>query len=78
MCFDLLYKFETFHILRGNELDVIRNMYLCSSKVPVILIRVWWKFNFIDRFFKNTQISNFVTISPLEAKLFNEDGRTDG
>ena len=33
--------------------------------------------NFLDRFFsKNTQISNFMKIRQVGAKLFHEDGRT--
>jgi len=33
--------------------------------------------NFVDAFLKNTQISNFTNIRPVEVKLFNEDGRMD-
>jgi hypothetical protein len=36
------------------------------------------KLNFIARFSKNTQISNFTKISSVGAKLFHSDGRTDG
>ena len=33
--------------------------------------------HFLDRFSKNTQISNFVKIQQLGAGSFHEDGRTD-
>jgi hypothetical protein len=31
--------------------------------------------NILDRFSKNTQISNFIRIRPAEAELFRADGR---
>jgi len=34
--------------------------------------------NFVDRFSKHAQISNFVKISPLGAELSRADGHTDG
>jgi len=34
--------------------------------------------NFLDRFSKNTQISNFVKIRSVGAELIHADGRTDG
>jgi len=40
--------------------------------VPVILV----SFN-LDRFSKNTQISNFVKIRPVAAKLLHAGRRTD-
>jgi hypothetical protein len=33
--------------------------------------------NFLDRFSKKNQISNFTKIRPVEAELFHADGRTD-
>ena len=34
-------------------------------------------FNFLDIFSKDTQISNFLKIRPVEAELFHADGQTD-
>ena len=36
------------------------------------------KLNFIDRFSKNTQISNFMKLLSLGAQLFHGDGRKNG
>jgi len=35
------------------------------------------RFNFLDRFWKNSQISNFTNIRPMAAKLFHANGQTD-
>jgi len=32
----------------------------------------------LDRFSKNTQMSDFMKILPVGAELFREDGRTEG
>jgi len=68
---------ETFHILRRTEIDVIRAVYLCSSKVPVI-IRFWWNFNFIDRFLKTLkyQISS-QSVDWETSCSMRTDGQTD-
>jgi len=35
------------------------------------------KKDFLDRFSKSTQISNFMKIRPVEAELFHAGGQTD-
>jgi hypothetical protein len=65
---------ETFFVDR-NERDVTKNVYWSACKVLVILVGFIWKLNFLDRFSKNTQISNFMKIRQVGAEL---DTRTDG
>jgi len=53
-------------------------MNLSSRKVPFILVIFYYFLNFLDRFSKGTQISNFMKIRPVGAELFYADRRTDG
>jgi hypothetical protein len=48
-----------------------------SGKIPTVLFRFYWNLDFLDRFSKNTQISNFMKICPVGAELFHTDGQTD-
>ena len=68
---------ETFFILRRTERCMIKKLYWCSCKVPFILVLFWWNLNILDRFSKNTQISNFMKLRPVGAELFHANGRTD-
>jgi hypothetical protein len=64
-------------ILRKIVRDIIINLQRSSCEVPVILVRFYLNLHFLDRFFKNAQISNFMKICPAEAELFHADGETD-
>ena len=56
------YLSETFPILRRNERHTSINVHWPSRRVSVNLIRFQSKPNVVDRFSKNTQISNFMKI----------------
>jgi hypothetical protein len=53
----------------------MRKYKIC--KEPVIFIAFQRIFNFLDRFYKKVQISNFIKIRPVGVKLLHADGRTD-
>jgi len=54
-----------------------KTVYWSSCKVSVTLSTFSWKFNFLGRFSKNTQVTNFVKIRLVWAQLFHADWRTD-
>jgi hypothetical protein len=55
---------------------MIINVHRTPSKV-LILLRLEFNFNFLDRFSTNTRISNFIKIRPLRAELFHSDRQED-
>ena len=57
---------------------MITNVYRSSCKVAVILVRLLRNWNLLERFSKNTKISNFMKIRPAGAELLHADGQTDG
>ena len=75
--FSLHFLSEIFLILRRTERDMIKNVYWSSCKIPVILVGFEWQFSFLDRFSKNTQIPNYLTIRLVEAELSHVDGHDE-
>jgi len=73
--FSLKLLSEIVLILKRTEPEIFINAHRCSFKVPAILVRFYWNWDFLDRFSKNNEISNFMNIFPAEAELFS--GRTD-
>jgi len=64
--FPVKYFSETFLILKRNGRGRIKNAYWFSYKLLVILLRFEWTLNFLDKFWKNIQIQNFMKTHPLE------------
>jgi hypothetical protein len=56
---------------------MIKDVYWSSCNVSAILVRSQWNLNVLDRFSKNTQMSNLMKILSLGAELFHADSRTD-
>jgi len=51
---------DKFLILRRIQRDIITNVLKFPRKTPAIPVAFQWNFNFLDKFSKNTQISNLI------------------
>jgi hypothetical protein len=56
---------------------MIENIYWSSCKVPVILCPVLMELEFSPHITKNTQVSNFMKLCPVEAESFHMDRWSD-
>jgi hypothetical protein len=61
--------------LSRKKRDIVKNVEMCSCKVPVILVGFSWNLNFLGWSSKKFQVSNFIKIRPLGEELFHADGR---
>ena len=60
---------EIFSIIRRNEREMITNVHRTLCMLPVVPLRVQWKYNFLGRCPKNTQTLNFIKIPPMEIQV---------
>ena len=56
--------------------DIVINVNRSSWKVPLILVKFWSNFNFLDRYSENPRIYIFVKIRLVRAEFLRADGRT--
>jgi len=71
--FSLQLLSQVFLILRRFQREVVKIVHMFSSKVGLRIFIV----KFIDRFFKNRQISNDVKISLVGNEVFQTSRRND-
>jgi len=72
------FSSDTFLILGRNELHMMKNVDCSSWKINAFHFRFQWNLNILHRSSKNIQISYFMKIRPVGAKLFHAESRTDG
>jgi hypothetical protein len=76
MCFNCLYNSsKIFLILREIQRYTIVSTRRSARKVPLFHVTFYLNLNFLDRFSKNLQLSNFMKIRPVGAELLQADGQ---
>ena len=68
---------ETFLILRGNERDMIKNVYRSSCKVPVTLVGFVMKFELSRLIFEKYSKAKFNENPSSGSQSFHADGHRD-
>ena len=69
---------ETVLVISRTARDLTINIQRSSREVPLIPVRFYWNLYFLDRFSKNSQISNFTRTRLVGAELFHAERQTDG
>ena len=62
---------------KKNSVSVTINVHSSACKVTIIIVRFDRNLNFLNRFLKNTQLSNFMKICPLRAEMLHADRKLD-
>jgi len=75
--FSVQHLSETFYFLWRIERDVNNAVYRAAFEVAAVLGRFKLHLNFLHRFYKNGQISNFMKNREEGAELLNGHRRTD-
>jgi len=75
-CVLIFYTISVWNISHSKK-NSARYNHRSRHKVPIILVRFKWNSNFLDRFFKNNEMWNFMKVRPVGAELFHSGGRTD-
>jgi hypothetical protein len=75
--FSLQFASERLLFRRRIRRDITINVRKSSYKVPLILVRFWSNLNFLDRFSRKPQISNFMKIRSVIAEFFHADTHDD-
>ena len=75
--FSLQCLSEIFFILRSIERDMIENVYCCSCKVPLILVRFSWNLGFSQQIFGKYLNIKFYAYQFRGSRVMLTDGRTE-
>jgi hypothetical protein len=79
VCSDFLYDFNMKYFSCYDEFSEILLSKYIGLHVTYLLLysNFTWNTKFLDRFSKNSRISNFIKIRPFGAELFHADRQTD-